>query len=255
MVGRKEQSSRRYAIACVRLPPTYHLLPTPFHLLPQLKSAMPAPPAPAPRRIIVAITGASGAIYAVRLVQLLVAANVETHLCVSPLGQRLLRDELGMEGVDLPALAGVEGGEAPPHLIYHHHKDVGADARQRVVPPRRDDRLPLLEQHPQRHRPRLGGETSSTGPPTSRSRSGGGSSWSTASRPCRWWTSATWPPRPRRGPSSPRRTPAFTCCPKVSRTWPTSWWGAAWIWLGVEHDLNIRWATQVRGARPGRAER
>ncbi|MEM1107290.1 MAG: UbiX family flavin prenyltransferase [Planctomycetota bacterium] len=80
-----------------------------------------------PQRIVVGISGASGAIYAARLVQLLVAAEVETHLVVSPLGQRLLQDELGMEGTDLVALAGFDEGQAPPaHLIYHHFKDVGA---------------------------------------------------------------------------------------------------------------------------------
>ncbi len=73
------------------------------------------------------ITGASGAVYAARLVQLLVTTGVQTHLVVSPLGQRLLQDELGMEGVDLAALAGLdEGQDAPAHLTYHHFKDVGA---------------------------------------------------------------------------------------------------------------------------------
>ena len=78
-------------------------------------------------RIVVGITGASGALYAARLVQLLVAADVQTHLVVSPLGQRLLQDELGMEGVDLPALAGLPPEvAAPENLTYHHFKDVGA---------------------------------------------------------------------------------------------------------------------------------
>ena len=78
---------------------------------------------PSPRRIIVGISGASGAVYAQRLVQLLVASGgVEVHLVVSPLGQRLLHDELGMEGVDLAALAGrVDHG-----IQLHHHRDVGA---------------------------------------------------------------------------------------------------------------------------------
>ncbi len=77
--------------------------------------------------MVVAITGASGALYSARLVQLLIAAGIETHLVVSPLGQRLLHDELGMEGVDLPMLAGVTpGSPAPDHLIYHHFKDVGS---------------------------------------------------------------------------------------------------------------------------------
>jgi polyprenyl P-hydroxybenzoate/phenylacrylic acid decarboxylase-like protein len=73
-------------------------------------------------RLVVGISGASGAVYARRVVQLLEAAGVETHLVVSPLGQRLLHDELGMEGVDLPELA----GRADHHVVLHHHRDVGA---------------------------------------------------------------------------------------------------------------------------------
>ncbi len=72
--------------------------------------------------IVVAITGASGALYAQRFVQGLVSAGVDTHLIVSPLGRRLLHDELGMETVDLPALAG-----SPDHRIrLYSYNDVGA---------------------------------------------------------------------------------------------------------------------------------
>ncbi len=79
------------------------------------------------KRIVVGISGASGAVYARRLVRLLVAADVETHLVVSPLGQRLLHDELGMEGVDLNALAGRQvDGSATPAVIQHNWRDVGA---------------------------------------------------------------------------------------------------------------------------------
>ena len=49
------------------------------------------------KRIVVGITGASGAAYAVRTLQLLVAAHVETHAILSPLGQRLLHDELDLK--------------------------------------------------------------------------------------------------------------------------------------------------------------
>ncbi len=43
------------------------------------------------RRIVVAITGASGAIYGVRLLHLLHdAADVETHLILSPAGRLTL---------------------------------------------------------------------------------------------------------------------------------------------------------------------
>ena len=56
--------------------------------------------------IVLAITGASGALYAQRVLQGLVAEGVHTHLVVSPLGRRLIYDELGMESIDLPTLAG-----------------------------------------------------------------------------------------------------------------------------------------------------
>src|SRR5947208_2667011 len=72
--------------------------------------------------IVTAITGASGALYAQRFIQGLVAAGVNVHLVVSPLGRRLLHDELGMEAVDLPALAGTrEHG-----VTLYNYNDVGA---------------------------------------------------------------------------------------------------------------------------------
>jgi flavin prenyltransferase len=72
--------------------------------------------------IVTAITGASGALYAQRFIQGLVAAGVNVHLVVSPLGRRLLHDEIGMETVDLPALAGT-----PHHSItLYNYNDVGA---------------------------------------------------------------------------------------------------------------------------------
>src|SRR4051812_21965036 len=86
-------------------PPALRPLPTPKMLRPS------AEPSSMTRRIVVGISGASGALYAQRLLRLLLAAGVEPHLVVSPLGQRLLHDELGMEGIDLPALAGRAAGE------------------------------------------------------------------------------------------------------------------------------------------------
>jgi len=79
------------------------------------------------KRIIVGISGASGAAYARRMIQLLLEAEVQTHLVVSPLGQRLLHEELGMEGVCLSALAGLDPGSDPPGgLSLHNYRDVGA---------------------------------------------------------------------------------------------------------------------------------
>lgn len=57
-----------------------------------------------PERIVVGITGASGAILGVRTLQALRAAGVETHLVVSEWAQRTLRTEVG-PGIDLSALA------------------------------------------------------------------------------------------------------------------------------------------------------
>lgn len=72
--------------------------------------------------IVTAISGASGALYAQRFIQGLVAASVNVHLVVSPWGRRLLRDELGMETLDLEALAG-----AKSHTItLHNYNDVGS---------------------------------------------------------------------------------------------------------------------------------
>ncbi|HEV2293306.1 MAG TPA: UbiX family flavin prenyltransferase [Tepidisphaeraceae bacterium] len=72
--------------------------------------------------IVTAITGASGALYAQRFIQGLVAAGVNVHLVVSPLGRRLLHDELGMETVDLDFFAG-----AQKHTItLYPYNDVGS---------------------------------------------------------------------------------------------------------------------------------
>jgi len=79
------------------------------------------------KRIIVGICGASGACYARRMIQLLLEAKVQTHLVVSPLGQRLLHEELGIEGVNLGALAGLgSDSDSPAGLILHNYRDVGA---------------------------------------------------------------------------------------------------------------------------------
>lgn len=65
-------------------------------------------PTTRPRRIVVAITGASGAPYAVRLLQALRIAGVEIHLTISPSGAAVIDQELGLT-LDLahPDLAGL----------------------------------------------------------------------------------------------------------------------------------------------------
>jgi 4-hydroxy-3-polyprenylbenzoate decarboxylase len=97
------------------------------------------------------MTGASGSIYALRLLQVLLAAERRVHLSISPSAQLVLRQELGIE-IDLarfeprslplspdsqsfanlpPAMAEVLGSAAPVaakrgELVYHHFENLMA---------------------------------------------------------------------------------------------------------------------------------
>jgi flavin prenyltransferase len=107
------------------------------------------------RNFVVAITGASGVTYSVRLLEVLLAAGCDVHLSISAAGQVVLREELGLT-VDLdnfnPAMLMLDSGETlrdpklqalqgaagisgessnvlgmdvgrPGTLYYHHHAD------------------------------------------------------------------------------------------------------------------------------------
>ncbi len=64
-----------------------------------------------PRRVIVAVTGASGAVYGVRLLEHLRAAGgVETHVVVSHAGALSASQELGIKRGGIEALADVAHG-------------------------------------------------------------------------------------------------------------------------------------------------
>lgn len=70
-----------------------------------------------PRRLIVAITGATGVVYGVRLLGALRdAPGVETHLLISEAGVLSLHQELDLKRKDVEALAD----------IVHNVRDVGA---------------------------------------------------------------------------------------------------------------------------------
>lgn len=68
--------------------------------------------------IVVAMTGASGAAYAVRLLDVLAATGTEVHLSISPAGQAVLKQELGLE-VDL---ACVTLGELVPDAVAYRNE-------------------------------------------------------------------------------------------------------------------------------------
>ena len=60
---------------------------------------------PAARRLVVGITGASGAVYAVRLLARARALGLETHLIITPSGVISAHHELGLDRNALEALA------------------------------------------------------------------------------------------------------------------------------------------------------
>ena len=83
-----------------------------------------------PRSIAIAVTGASGAIYATRTLAALVARGVHVELVVSDYGRRLLRDELGdqvtVERI-VPYLAEKYGPDvAAGSITVHSNRDLGA---------------------------------------------------------------------------------------------------------------------------------
>lgn len=73
-------------------------------------------PTPHPQRIVVGITGASGALYGVRLLERARALGVQTHLVATPAGVINVHHELGLDRAELEALA--------DHA--HTHADIGA---------------------------------------------------------------------------------------------------------------------------------
>ena len=71
---------------------------------------------PAPRRLIVGISGASGAIYGIRILQALQGSGVETHLVMSESARITLASECEMTAPQVEALASE----------VHHVRNIGA---------------------------------------------------------------------------------------------------------------------------------
>jgi 4-hydroxy-3-polyprenylbenzoate decarboxylase len=68
------------------------------------------------KRLIVGISGASGAVYGVRLLELLQDTDIETHLIISNAGKTTLAAETALKLADVEALADV----------VHSNQDLGA---------------------------------------------------------------------------------------------------------------------------------
>lgn len=82
-----------------------------------------------PRRFVIGISGASGAAYALRTLELILQTGAEVHLVVSDYGKRLLLEEAGVKSITpealVPELIQRDGSYAYK-LICHPNKDVGA---------------------------------------------------------------------------------------------------------------------------------
>src|SRR5882724_10944245 len=78
--------------------------------------------------LILAITGASGAVYAVRLLEVLLAGGREVHLMISPSGAAVVKQELSknvnIEQFDLQSLLPAAAAEKSAGRVrYHHYQD------------------------------------------------------------------------------------------------------------------------------------
>ncbi|MBY0313179.1 MAG: UbiX family flavin prenyltransferase [Phycisphaerales bacterium] len=87
----------------------------------------PPPTLSNPKRIVVGVSGASGAAYALRLIEQLLIRGHEVHLVVSDYGRRLLFDEAGITHLDFANLCPtIVTARVADRLIIHPNKDVGA---------------------------------------------------------------------------------------------------------------------------------
>lgn len=87
------------------------------------------------KRIVVAITGASGSVYGVRLLQVLLASEIDVHLTVSPAATRVFEAELGihldLDHFDIDQLLKSFAVDQADFqrvgtLTYHSYKDYSA---------------------------------------------------------------------------------------------------------------------------------
>src|SRR3954464_2857978 len=85
-------------------------------------------PASSRSDLVLAMTGASGAPYAVGLLHALCRAGRTVHLSISPSGAQVLREEMAISvaldrsGFGRAVFGPFEGGT----VVYHHHEDFSA---------------------------------------------------------------------------------------------------------------------------------
>ncbi len=81
-----------------------------------------------PLPLILALTGASGAVYATRLLEVLVRSGMDVHFTISPSGAAVVKQELDIvvdpAKLDIASLLPAELAEqARSHVVCHHYQD------------------------------------------------------------------------------------------------------------------------------------
>ncbi|HEY3789754.1 MAG TPA: flavin prenyltransferase UbiX [Urbifossiella sp.] len=81
--------------------------------------------------LVVAMTGASGAAYGVRLVEVLLRAGRRVHLCISPAAVQVIAQEIdrtiNLDSFEPTSLLGSTAAGLDLELLrYHHHRDFRA---------------------------------------------------------------------------------------------------------------------------------
>ncbi|MCP1185364.1 UbiX family flavin prenyltransferase [Paenibacillus sp. 1781tsa1] len=78
------------------------------------------------KRLVVGITGASGSIYGIRLIETLLDLEYNVHLVISNAGWRVLKEELDWDVTNRDAVLDEKFGNRAGSLIYHPVSDIGA---------------------------------------------------------------------------------------------------------------------------------
>lgn len=75
------------------------------------------------KKIVLAITGASGIIYGIRTLKALMASGTEVHVCVSEAGRSVMMHECGWDGHDIEGFLLSVCTDLHPGSVLHIHSD------------------------------------------------------------------------------------------------------------------------------------
>ncbi|MBC8404700.1 MAG: UbiX family flavin prenyltransferase [Planctomycetes bacterium] len=81
--------------------------------------------APTPQRVVLAVSGASGACYGVQTLRMLVQAGVEVDLIYSSAAKRVLMEEMSIQ-LDMDPQVLLQPGQSQACIYMHAHADIGA---------------------------------------------------------------------------------------------------------------------------------